>query len=351
MRHLKKILTTVIMMVAVIAVFQSCKKSSAPADYNSDKSKLGLQIDSATTLYNAAVEGKQAGDYSVGSKAALKTAITLATSVKAGSFTQYQVNNALGNLLRALAAFKTNLVQDVSPQNLIAYWKFTGNTNDTSGNGHNGTLKTGWVGSSVATAVDGGTLPILTTDRYGHANSAYHFNNAAYIEVPYTADLRPSSFTISVWIKPDITNAGNYIFSVDRWNGYKFQIQSNNFPYLTINTDGGYHDVDDNPGAVALSVWSHLAVSYTNGAAKFYINGVLTKTVTEAGNPVPLASPVNLSIGNEMPKTAYNFTDSSSPQYFYGASYFIGSLDDIRLYNTVLTDAQVHSIYTMESPN
>jgi len=52
-----------------------------------------------------------------------------------------------------------------------------------------------------------------------------------------------------------------------------------------------------------------------------------------------------------MPKTAYNFTDASSSQYFYGASYFIGSLDDIRLYNTVLTDAQIHSIYTMESPN
>jgi len=97
--------------------------------------------------------------------------------------------------------------------------------------------------------------------------------------------------------------------------------------------------------------WSQVAVSYTNGAVVFYINGVLTKTVPETGNPIPLATQVNLAIGNEMPKTAYNFTDSNSSQYFYGASFFIGSLDDIRLYNTVLTDNQISSIYTMESPN
>jgi len=351
MKHLKRIVTMAIMMVAVIALFQSCKKSGTAADYNSDKTKLNLQIDSATILYNSAVEGKQAGDYAVGSKAPFETAITLATNVKTGSYTQYQVNNTLGNLIRAIAAFKINLVQDVSPENLVAYWKFTGNTNDTSGNAHNGTLKTGWVGSSAATAVDGGTLPVLTTDRYGNANNAYHFNNGAYIEVPYSADLRPSNMTITAWIKPDITNAGNYVISLDRWNGYKFQIQSNNFPYFTINTDGGDLDVDDNPVAVTTAVWSQIAVSYTTGAINFYINGVLKKTVAKTGNPIPLATPVNMSIGNEMPKTAYNFTDSNNSQYFYGASFFIGSLDDIRLYNIVLTDSQIKSIYTMESPN
>ena len=351
MKHLKRIVTMAVMMAAVIAVFQSCKKSSTAADYNSDKSKLDLQIDSATMLYNSAVEGKQAGDYAKGSKAPLETAITLATNVKTGSYTQYQVNNAVGNLIRAIATFKTNQVQDVSPANLVAYWKFTGNTNDTSGNGHNGTLKTGWVGSSAATAVDGGTLPVLTTDRYGNANSAYYFNNGAYIEVPYSADLRPTNMTITAWIKPDVENAGNYVISLDRWNGYKFQIQSNNFPYLTINTDGGDHDVDDNPGAVQTAKWSQIAVSYTNGAVTFYINGVPTKTVPETGNPIPLAVITPMSIGNEMPKSAYNFTDSNSSQYFYGASFFIGSIDDIRLYNTVLTPTQISSIYTMESPN
>ncbi|NCD67805.1 LamG domain-containing protein, partial [Mucilaginibacter agri] len=68
------------------------------------------------------------------------------------------------------------------------------------------------------------------------------------------------------------------------------------------------------------------------------------------GTPVTLTSPPNLAIGNEMPKTAYNFTDPDSPSAFYGANFFIGAIDDIRLYNKVLSDAEVNSLYTMEQP-
>ena len=91
MKQVKRIVTALIMLTAVITIFQSCKKNSSAADYNSDKSKLTLQIDSATTLYNSATEGKQAGQYSVGSKAVLKIAITLATNVTTGSYTQQPV--------------------------------------------------------------------------------------------------------------------------------------------------------------------------------------------------------------------------------------------------------------------
>ncbi|MCR8559579.1 LamG domain-containing protein [Mucilaginibacter sp. BJC16-A38] len=351
MKQPKKIITVIIAVIAVIFSIQSCKKNNNKPNYNSDKTKLSLQIDSAQTLYSAAIEGKAAGDYSIGSKTVFKTAIDLAVGVKSGSFTQQEVNNAAANLKRAETAFNTNIIQEVSPDNLVAYWKFDGDTKDASGNGHDGTLKTGWVGSSVATASDGGTLPTLTTDRNGVANMAYAFNNGAYIEVPYAASLRPSSFTITAWVKVAAASNGNYIFSLDRWNGYKFQLQSNNFPFVTINTDAGDHDIDDNPGAVAIGTWAQVAVSYTSGTATFYINGVLTKTVSSPGTPIPLPTIVNLAIGNEMPKGGYNFTDSSSPQYFYGASFFMGSIDDMRLYNKVLTDAEVHSIFIQESPN
>ncbi|WP_461453356.1 LamG domain-containing protein [Mucilaginibacter sp.] len=351
MKHLKRIVTMAVIMVAVIALFQSCKKNGATADYNSDKTKLDLQIDSATTLYSAAVEGKQAGDYSVGSKATLQTAITLATNVKTGNYTQYQVNNTLANLIRAIAAFKTNLIQEISPENLVAYWKFSGDATDATGNGHNGTLRTNYVGSSAATATDGGTLPALTTDRYGAANNAYYFNNGGYIEIPYDATLYPSNFTISCWVKPAVASNGNYIFSVDHYFGYKFQLQSNNFPFLTVSTDTGIHDEDDNPGSVQLGAWSQIIASFTNGAITFYINGKLIKTIALAGNLIPPKTIVNVCIGNELPKSAYNFTDTTNPNYFYGASYFQGSIDDVRLYNKVLSATEVNSLYTMESPN
>lgn len=106
--------------------------------------------------------------------------------------------------------------------------------------------------------------------------------------------------------------------------------------------------MDDNPGTIPLNDWTHAAVSYTNGTMKFYINGELVKTVEVKGTPITLKDPVNLVIGNELPKNDYNMTNTSDANYFWGANYFTGDLDDIRFYNTALTDAQIFSIYTIE---
>jgi hypothetical protein len=302
-----------------------------------------------TNVYNTTAEGTHPGQYVIGSRTALDSVISLANQVYAGTYTQAQVNNALANLLTAGQTFSTKLLQEVSVANLMAFWKFNGNPADSSGHGHDGTLRSGLLGSSAATAVDGGVLPQPVADRFGRPNMAYDFNNAAFIEVPYDGALNPQSLTISCWVKRHVTNANNYILSLNRWNGFKFQLQSNDFLFFTFQDNNhGYHDVDDNPGTVPLDVWTHCVVSYTNGTMKFYINGNITKTVAVSGTPITVAPPVNLSIGNELPASEYNLTNSSDPNYFYGASFFIGSLDDIRFYNTALSDAEVLSIYTQE---
>ena len=48
----------------------------------------------------------------------------------------------------------------VPTNGLVAWWPFTGNANDLSGNGNNGTVNNA----------------TLTTDRYGNSNCAYSFN-------------------------------------------------------------------------------------------------------------------------------------------------------------------------------
>ena len=350
MKKMKNSIAAVIILIVAITLVTSCKKSSDKVDYNSDKSKLSATIDSLTAVYTAAVEGKQAGDYSPGSKTPLQTALTLAAGVKSGSFTQQQVDNALANLRRAGTQFSVNLIQQISAANLVASWTFSGDAKDVSGNGNDGTLKTGWVGPYGVAPTDGATLPVLTADRYGVANSAYEFNNGAYIEVPYQASLRPSNFTICAWIKPHQASNGNYIFSLDRWNGYKFQLQGGNLPFLTVMTSTGDHDQDDGGPSVQLDKWTQVVASFTNGTEKFYINGDLVKTANITGDPTTLVNPPPVAIGNELPKLSYNLTDPNSPMAYYGGNFFIGTLDDIHLYNKVLSDAEVKSLYTMEQP-
>lgn len=336
-------------LVLSLGFFGACHKDNAKPDYQADKSGLTAVIDSATTLLGSIQEGNKPGDYAPGSKDTLSVILALASQVNTGStFTQQEVNNTAGNLRRVLTYVQSKVIQEVSVTNLVAQWKFDGDASDATGNGHDGALETGLVGTTVAEATDGKTLPALVTDRFGRDKMAYEFKNGAYIEVPYDLSLNPKEFTISLWLNCQKSGAGNYLFSLDRWNGYKFQLQSNNFLFLTVSTDDGIHDVDDNPGTIALNTWTQAAVSYTNGTMKFYINGALVKTVAITGTPVTLTNPVNLAIGNELPKNDYNMTNSSDPNYFWGANFFTGDLDDIRLYNTALTDAEIFSIYTIE---
>ena len=335
----------------LLGTIPSCKKNSSPASYNTNKAALTAAIDSLTTVYNSTVDGTKPGQYAPGARAALDSVIALATTVSSSTaYTQQQVNNALNNLLAAGMTFSSQLIQQVSSANLMGYWEFNGNANDSSGNNNNGVLQTGWVGTSAATAVDGATLPVLVADRFGRPNMAYYFNNAATVKIPYNSVFNAQTFTILLWLKRDGTNANNYMFSFDRWLGYKFQLQSGNLPFLTVNTSTGDHDQDD--GGIAIDsagVWRHVAVSFTPGTEKFYIQGKLVSTATVTGTPLPVSSLINLAIGNELPKENYNLSNSTDPNYFYGGDYFMGALDEVRFYNTVLTDAEILSIYTDES--
>lgn len=252
----------------------------------------------------------------------------------------------MANLIRAAQEFNSKIIQEVSVENLVAQFKFDGNANDATGHNHNGTPMSGLIGPGSA-PVDGGTLPQLIPDRFARPNMAYDFTNGAYVEVPYDLALNPKEFTFSLWIKRHVSNCDAYIMSLNRWNGYKFQLQCNDFAFLTFHADNGYHDVDNNPGAIPLEVWTQVVVSYISGAMKFYVNGALVKNANVTGTPSTLADPIPLAIGQQLPKAIYN--SSAGGEYdYYGPAFFNGSMDDIRIYNRALTDAEVLSIYTVE---
>jgi hypothetical protein len=343
-----------VLLLGGLTFASSCSKNedNAPVG-NADKTKLTALIDSTTLVYNAAVEGNKPGNYAPGAKTALKTALDLATAVKNdASYNQYAVNVALANLRRAIAAFRSALIQEVSVANLVAQWKFSGNANDATANANNGVLKSGPTGPGTAPG-DGGTLPVLVADRFGAAGQAYEFTNGAYIEVPYKAALNPQAMTISLWCKRFDSNADNYLVSLNRWQSYKFQLQGAGKPFLTLSTTAATADRDADSGIVPVNVWTHVAVSYVDGTMQFYVNGALVKTYTDVAGPMKTApQAVPLCIGQQLPKDIYNSvpTGGQVAGYFtyYGPAFFKGQIDEIRFYNRALTEAEVKSIYTIE---
>jgi len=329
---------------------------------------LTASIDSAQWYIANTVQGTQPGEYTNGTQATLQAALTAAQAVLTASSTtatQIQVTAATANLNAAIAAYEAGLIIPIAKANLVAYWKFNGNANDSSGNGHNGTPEAcpptvGGIGLVLTAGVLFGGVPTLTTDRFGTANSAYHFTNGGHIDVPYSPNFTPAAITVSAWVRQDTAGrvddaASCYIVSLSRWNGWKFQTQPT-LPFLTVATDTSIYDRDDagTPIVIGKTVgagpWSHLVVTYDgNGTETFYINGVMVKTWTNLKGKIKAINPTyDLSIGSDLTNNAYSYL-STAPNYIDWGGYWTGDLDDIMIYNVALNATQVTQIYNQQA--
>jgi len=333
-----------------------------------DKVAFEAAITAAQTLHDGAKEGVAASNYLKGSKAELQTAINAAKTVAADvTTTQEQVTAATASLASAVATFQGKLVTAIDSANLVGQWTFdeitatAANTvvKDYSGNSRDGQIK---VGHPLTGAGNG--VIALAPDRYGIAGKALRFDNGSNVEIPYSTALNPPQISISLWANPTVTTtiwADNYMVSLNRWNGYKFQTQSTPRLFFTVTYDDPTADPpkvkaccfdrDQDVGTIERGVWHHYVVTFGDGKMAFYIDGFLTKTWTNTpGTLSTLATPVNLVIGQSLPTGIFVAAGAGGPYENYGGDYYKGDLDEVRIYKSVLTAAQVNSIYNLEKP-
>ena len=354
----KIISVAALICLSFVVFISSCSKSSSstPPPPATDKTNLQKALDSANFYINNTAEGTKPGQFTVGSKTALSTAIASATAIlNSTTSTQSQLDNAAANLNAAVTTYKGNFITQIAPANLVAYWKFNGNPNDSSGNGHNGTVQTGAAFFGAGTAV-------LTADRFGVANKAYHFDQGGNIEIPFSTSFNTQQMSISLWARQDTAgrtvNPNNcYLVSFNRWNGWKFQTQPF-LPFYTVHAfeanatppDTTYYDRDDAGTAIVPgTTWYHLVVTFKPGEEDFYINGALVKSWTNVpGTPITVANPPNISIGSDLPTSKYT-TDSNDPDYVNYGGFWKGDIDDVMFYNIALTAPQVQSIFNNQN--
>ena len=367
-----KYLTLTMVLGTALAV-TSCSKKSNPFVPPSTTS-LSVSIDSAQWYLTNTHEGTQPGEYAKGTQATLQTALTNAQAVltaAATTGTQAEVTAATANLNAAILAYEGGKITPIAAASLVAYWKFNGNANDSSGNGHNGTLEAcpptvSGVGLVITPNVTPGPVPNLTNDRFGHANSAYHFSNGGHIDVPYSPAFNPTAISISMWVRQDTAGridhpADCYMISLSRWNGWKFQTQGTQRPFFTYQLDTSavgttYFNQDANVAmvvgtTVGAGPWNHLVVTYDGvGAMTFYINGVPTKTWTPPavrGAMMPISPTYDLAIGSDLTNAAYSYLSTAANYIEYGG-YWTGDMDDVMIYNIALTAPQVTQIYNQQ---
>ncbi len=381
-----RVLLGALAVMLIAWALNSCSKSDVvPTSFTT----LTAEIAVAQNLIATTSEGTASGNYVRGSQATLLAAITAAQAVASNTATtQVQETAATAQLTAAVTAYQAAAVVPIDAADLVGQWTFdelttaiAGTTvKDYSGNNFNGKITAGLPNLSTSAyfpwsgyATPATNIPTQTTDRYGNANKALHFQAGANVEVPYNAALNPPQMSISLWAKADSIPgdpgkywANNYMLSMYSWHGWKFQIQDTprafftahvsgvNTPALGNSSDSSYYDRDMNVGKISpLVKWYHYVVTFGGGSESFYINGILVYTWTNVpGTIVNMAAhPVSLVIGQEFATSAYNTTSTSSNFYDWTpGNYFIGSLDEIRIYKSVLTASQVTSIYNLEKP-
>lgn len=226
----------------------------------------------------------------------------------------YKVTAEDGNT----ASYTVTLTKTYSTDGLVAYYPFNGNARDESGKQNHGTVN----GASLA------------KDRAGN-NTAYSFdgtgNNITFDKVPTTAI---DNFSISLWasvgsLNQKATFISNGYDDGTKNDGYSIGMglnYANSGKYLTAILNGYDKFISIETGYTFINTdWVHVVMIQNNGVNKFYVNNKLVSTIT-----VTLSQkyPTKFSIGS-------GTTGGPTPRFFKG------SLDDIRIYNRVLTPAEI----------
>jgi hypothetical protein len=239
------------------------------------------------------------------------------------------------NVILLLIISLTTLVSNaqIPTTGLIGYWPFNGNGNDESGNGNNGTVNTN----------------TLTSDRFGRSNMAYNFDgNDDYISINgggiYTI------YSITAWFKTKDT-----LFNPSWKAGIIFSDNHNAFSNIIgkpciyvddggiVKFSGGYSGTSYNEIIYTVPVsddnW-HFAVGTINSTTNivsFYVDGNFIGSRTAYTKALNLTnsgtSDTRIEIGSKVEK----------------GEYFKGSIDDIRVYNRILTQAEITTLYN-ETP-
>jgi hypothetical protein len=176
-----------------------------------------------------------------------------------------------------------------------------------------------------------------------------------YLSSGEVLDFSNSDFTMSAWIKLD-TNDGNFAImgrlatdqirtaastgiSLEAQDGTAF---SPSKLYFLIYKEGALKTIQTSSGVLPKDKWVHVTATYNGSNVLMYINGELVATndseISRAD--MPDLSGINLTIGS-----IYNEDKTGTRNHFDGA------IDEVRIFNTALTEDQLQRMVYQEIEN
>lgn len=199
---------------------------------------------------------------------------------------------------------------------LVAFYPFNGDAADASGFENNGTVF--------------GPQPV--PDRFANPGSAFFFDGVDdFVRVPLHPSLNfQDAISLNFWLQvAQFFPREAFPISHGSWqNRWKVSIIPEKRLRWTLKTTSGIVDLDSQARLVADSLYN-VTVTYGGGKARIYLNGVLNAEKAWSGKI--LQTEHDVTIGQMLPgNNQYNFR---------------GILDDVRIYNHVLSQAEIQALY------
>jgi glucose/arabinose dehydrogenase len=214
-------------------------------------------------------------------------------------------------------AYVATLQVDPTSPGLVGAYGFDeangGTLYDRSGSGNDGTVSgAAWTGSGKH---GGGLL-------FDGVNDMVTIPDAAALDFG-------NRFTLEAWVNPSLLGANwRTVVMKERPGGMLYSLYAfskrTGFPLAQAHL-GGAEQNTNGTAAPPVGAWTHLASVYDGSALRLYVNGVQAGTRAVTGTLVNSASPLRIG-GNSL----WN-------------EYFNGQIDDVRLYNRALSQAEVQS--------
>ena len=150
-----------------------------------------------------------------------------------------------------------------------------------------------------------------------------------------TAGNTTGGITVSVWLNPSamtnwqaiVTKSKAYNWD-DGWGIIHYSGDANNIIRFFVNTYG-----NNLSATLTLNTWNHVVATYDNTTMRLYVNGV------EVSN-LPYSNPIVNSATSDPLRVAYDAT---------GDDEYIGSVDEVKVWDSVLSPIEISTLYANES--